>query len=328
MKISDNVRAVQVPDESPMHPDVTTIYLVGDKQALAIDSGEAIDHYRWMLRGYLAAVEKTEIAHVGITHHHGDHSGNLAWASEALDADVIVTKEAVPFLKGRLPKKRVERLDVTKPLRIEGGPTLQVIRAPGHSPDSLVYYIEDEGILFAGDTLLGRGTTTVTNLADYMRTLNMLLELPNLKVICPGHGPVINDPKPRIETYIKHRTTRELQILDAVEGKGAVTSWDIMMAVYPDVNPRLRRAAEGNVRSHLTKLTAEGRIKVYEGVPKSVRPPTKREVEHAKVRSNVIKQARQYEAEERRSRLRAQENPAGALWKDPPRFELVGAATE
>jgi len=328
VKISESVRAVQVPDESPMHPDVTTIYLVGGKQALAIDSGEAIDHYRWMLRGYLAAVEKTEISTVGITHHHGDHSGNLSWAAEALDADVIVTKEAVPFLKGRLPRKRVERLDPAKPLRIEGGPTLQVIRAPGHSPDSLVYYIEEEGILFAGDTLLGRGTTTVTNLADYMSTLQMLLALPNLRVICPGHGPIIHDPKPRIESYIQHRTARELQILEAIEGKGAMTSWDIMMAVYPDVNPRLRRAAEGNVRSHLAKLSAEGRVRVYEGIPSAVRPPTKREVEHAKVRAKVIKQARQYEAEERRARLRAQENPAGALWKEPPRFEMLGTAHE
>jgi len=48
---------VQVPDENPMHPVFTSIYLVGKGgggEALTIDSGEAADRYRWMLRGYLA----------------------------------------------------------------------------------------------------------------------------------------------------------------------------------------------------------------------------------------------------------------------------------
>ena len=55
MQVSPSVRAVQVPDDDPMHPQFTSIYIVGQDQVLTIDSGEALERYKWMLRGYLAA---------------------------------------------------------------------------------------------------------------------------------------------------------------------------------------------------------------------------------------------------------------------------------
>lgn len=328
MKVSESVRAVMVPDENPMHPDFTNIYIVGKTNVLTIDSGEAIDRYRWMLRGYLAATEQSEIAMAGITHYHSDHSGNLNWVPEALDADVVVSKKAVPFLKGRLPRKRVEYLDLKRPIDLEAGPRVQVLETPGHSPDSICYYVEEEGVLFSGDTMLGSSTTTVNHLGDYMKTLQFLLTLPNLKVICPGHGPLINDPRERIEGYIKHRTMREMQILDALERKGVATSWEIMLDLYPDIDKRLRRAAENNVISHLTKLQDEGRLNVHGGVPRKPRPLSPRAVEHAKARKNIVKQAKRYEEQDRRAEIRAQENPPTGEWKEPPRFELIGSPND
>ena len=67
MQISPSVRAAQVPDQNPMHPDYTSVYLVGPKggQSLTIDSGEAMERYQWFLRGYLAAVEKAEAVFIG-----------------------------------------------------------------------------------------------------------------------------------------------------------------------------------------------------------------------------------------------------------------------
>lgn len=322
MKVSESVRAVQVPDDNPMHPQFTCIYLVGKTNVLSIDSGEAIERYRWMLRGYLAATEKAEIAHAAITHHHADHSGNLKWAVEALDADIVVTKEAVPFLKGRLPRKRVERLVVEAPFKLEGGPSVQVLHTPGHSPDSLCYYIEEEGVLFSGDTLLGSSTTTVHNLKQYMETLERLLTLPNLQVICPGHGPLIQDPRERIRSYINHRNARERQIVDALARKGVTTSWDIMLELYPEIDKRLRSAADNNVRRHLEKLSEEGRITVFPGVPRRKRPPSEQAVEHARAEQALLRKARKLEDRQRRAEIRAQENPSLGEWREPPRFQL------
>lgn len=323
MQVSPSVRAVQVPDEDPMHPQFTSIYVVGKDQVLTIDSGEALERYKWMLRGYLAATEKAEIALAGITHHHSDHSGNLKWAREAFKAEIIAPKSALPLLKGKLPRTGVQTIAEGQVLDMGGGARLRVMLTPGHSVDSVCYYLEEEGVLFSGDTLLGFGTTTVHDLGDYRRSLSRLLELPNLKVICPGHGPLVHDPRERLQTYIDHRNLRERQILGVLQGGGAVSSWDIMLQLYPEIDKRLRRAADNNVRSHLRQLEEEGRLKVYAGKPR--RPSaakTVRQEEHAKHRRAVIKEADKFRDQERRRQRRAQENPPTNEWLEPPRYEL------
>jgi glyoxylase-like metal-dependent hydrolase (beta-lactamase superfamily II) len=326
MQISDSVRAVLVADENPMHPDFTGIYLVGKKgqQSLTIDSGEAIDRYQWFLRGYLAAVEKEEIAIATITHHHSDHSGNLKWAKEFLKADITIPSNGRALLKGRIPAK-VDTLKDGDAIDLDGGIRVQVLATPGHSVDSLCFYIEEEGVLFSGDTLLGSSTTTVGDLAAYRKSLKRLSELPNLKVMCPGHGKIINDPRERLQMYINHRDMREKQILGVLEGGGAISSWDIMLQLYPDIDKRLRRAADNNVRSHLKQLGDEGRIKVYEGTPRRAKPAAavQKDVEHARARDLAIKHGKKLEAENRRAENRAQENPPTSEWKEPPRYELV-----
>ncbi|MCA9830389.1 MAG: MBL fold metallo-hydrolase [Dehalococcoidia bacterium] len=322
MQVSPSVRAVMVPDDNPMHPDFTCIYTVGDGQVLTIDSGEAIDRYHWFIKGYLAATEKAEIALAGITHHHADHSGNLKWMQSELKAEIIAPKHGLPLLKGRLPRSGVRTFADGEVIELDGGVRVRVIFTPGHSTDSVVYYLEDEGVLFSGDTLLGSSTTTVHDLGDYRRSLQMLAELPNLKVICPGHGKLIWDPRERIQMYINHRNMREKQITDILGQGGALSSWDIMLQMYPDLDKRLRRAAENNVRAHLTQLEDEERVKVHAGKPR--RPSVakqRRQEEHARERQKVIKLAKKYETEQRRAELRAQENPASSEWIEPPRYE-------
>lgn len=329
MQISPNVRAVQVPDDDPMHPQSTNIYLVGRGQVLTVDSGEAMDRYRWMLRGYLAATEKADVAFAAITHHHNDHSGNLKWAREIFGAEIVIPPNARPLLKGRLPARGIRTVSDGQVFDLGGGARLHVLVTPGHSVDSVCYYLEEEGVLFTGDTMLGSTTTTVSDLGAYRRTLERLLALPNLRVICPGHGPLVHDPRERLRSYIDHRNMRERQILEALERHGPMTSWEIMLALYPGIDPRLRRAADGNVRTHLRQLEQEGRITVHPGIPKQERAQARRrreqrEREHA----DIIRRAQRIEAMRRRQQLRLQENPAAEQWKQPPRFEIAGHARD
>jgi endoribonuclease LACTB2 len=329
VQVSPSVRAVQVPDENPMHPMATSIYIVGRDQVLTIDSGEALERYQWMLRGYLAAVEKSEIALAGITHHHMDHSGNLKWIRELYKADVLVHDKGVPLLEDKLPDEGVQMLQEGKSIDLGGGTHVQVLSTPGHSIDSVCYYIEEEGVLFSGDTLLGFGTTTVWELGPYMETLRRLLTLPNLKVICPGHGPLVHDPRERLQQYIEHREMRERQIVEVLAEGGEHTSWDIMLRLYPDIDTRLRRAASNNVETHLKKLDAEGRLKVYDGVPKEQTAEEKQQSEeHARLNTEVKEKAKKIEEEERKAALAAQENPPTERWEVMPKFELVGKPGE
>jgi ribonuclease/clavin/mitogillin len=325
MKISESVRAAMVPDANPMHPDFTSIYLVGPegRQSLTIDSGEALERYQWFLKGYLAAVEQEEIGVAAITHHHSDHSGNLKWAKEELGAEIAIPKGGRRLLKGRIPRE-VDQLEDGQTLKLGKGVNVEVLATPGHSVDSLCYYIEDEGVLFTGDTLLGSSTTTVSNLGAYRHSLQRLLKLPNLRVICPGHGKIVRDPRKRLKSYVDHRNMREQQVLDALKGTVQLSSWDIMMQMYPDVDPRLRRAAEGNVRSHLDQLAAEGQITVYDGKPKRAKSAAKiaHEHEHVRQRDLVVKQAKKLEAQTSRAEINRQENPPSEQWSKPPLYEL------
>lgn len=333
MQISPSVRAVQVPDEDPMHPLFTSIYLVGKNgggEALTIDSGEAVDRYKWMLRGYLAATERSEIALAGITHFHLDHSGNLKWMREALKAEVVLADEARPYLakEDHLPDSGTRSIRDGDVITLDGGVRVQIIFTPGHSPDSLCYYIEEEGVLFTGDTLLGSSTTTVHDLAAYRASLQRLLALPKLDVICPGHGAVVNDPRERLQMYVNHRNERERQIVEALAGGGEQTSWEIMLKLYPEINTRLRRAADGNVQTHLRQLVAEGRVKQFEGVRKQPAQPSPEEVAEHERRETIKAEAKKIEDEERKAAIARQENPPDDEWLERPRYELVGTARE
>ena len=323
MHVSPSVRAVQVPDTSPMHPQFTTIYLVGRGQVLTVDSGEDAERYRWMLRGYLAATEKAEIGQSVVTHSHPDHSANLRWLHDEFDAQLHVPRATAPLLRDRLPADGVKLLDDGDEVSPGGGLRLRVIHTPGHSLDSVCFYLEDEGVLFTGDTVLGASTTTVNDVADYQATLQRLRALPNLRVICPGHGPIIDDPIDWLDYCLRHRQEREDLIVAALIEGGALTSWQITEKLYVDLDPRLLRLADANVRAHLRKLEKEGRLKVQPGTPRP-RPAASLAQMQAeeRERQEVIRKAEEYREQARRRALFFMEGLPPEDWEEPPRFEL------
>jgi len=81
--------------------------------------------------------------------------------------------------------------------------------------------------------MLGEGTAVFEDLHDYIKSLEKILAL-NPSVIYPGHGPVIRDPKERIEFYIQHRKQREEQILRALQEKQGLkmAPMDIVKIIY------------------------------------------------------------------------------------------------
>jgi glyoxylase-like metal-dependent hydrolase (beta-lactamase superfamily II) len=75
-----------------------------------------------------------------------------------------------------------------------GNHSLQVLKTPGHSPGSVVFYCAEESTAFTGDTLfrmsVGRTDFEGGSYTDLMSSLaNVLAKLPAETVILPGHGP-------------------------------------------------------------------------------------------------------------------------------------------
>jgi glyoxylase-like metal-dependent hydrolase (beta-lactamase superfamily II) len=139
-----------------------------------------------------------------------------------------------------------------------------LVATPGHSRDSvcLIY----DRVCFSGDTVLGEGSVFVPadggGLVAYLEGLERLLEL-DLEAICPGHGPVVWEPRERIAEYIEHRLERERKVVAALEA-GARTNDEILERAWADAPidsvPMLRAAAEATLEAHLDKLRGEGRL--------------------------------------------------------------------
>jgi glyoxylase-like metal-dependent hydrolase (beta-lactamase superfamily II) len=145
----------------------------------------------------------------------------------------------------------------------DGGP-FGVVATPGHSGDSVC--LIHGRVCFSGDTVLGEGSVFVPadggGLAAYLAALERLLAL-DLDAICPGHGPVVWDPRGRIAHYIQHRLERERKVLAALEA-GARTNDEILERAWDDAPidsvAMLRAAAAATLEAHLEKLRAEGRL--------------------------------------------------------------------
>ena len=150
-----------------------------------------------------------------------------------------------------------------------GGLTLRMVHSPGHTAGHLSPFLEQgpdssPSVLFAGDNVLGMGTTVVPppphgDMFDYIASLKKMQAL-NADVMCCGHGPVVLEPNRKLQELIDHRHEREEQILVLV-GEGRDTVKALVKAIYPELDKRIIGMATSQVMSHLSKLEREGRAK-------------------------------------------------------------------
>lgn len=245
-------RCVLAPNPSPMTLDGTNTWIVaepGSRSALVVDPGpDDEDHLRRVLG--LACAGDRRVAQIVLTHGHLDHSAGAARFAAMTGAPVAALDAAL-----RLGSEGLAPGD----LLTAAGCELRVVATPGHSADSLSLLLEADGALLTGDTVLGRGTTVIArdgSLADYLRTLDELRRLSDaagLRVLLPGHGPLLPDPAGVLDYYISHRRERLDQVRAAIAA-GARTPAEIVEAVYGDTDPAVRRAAEWSVRAQLDYL--------------------------------------------------------------------------
>jgi len=254
------LKTVVAGNPGPLTLDGTRTYLLGRDPCVVVDPGpDLADH----LDAVEVALGAAEIAAICITHHHADHAAGAAELAVRLGAPLAALSESAA-LAGLEPPEIPLSPGASFAF---GGGRLEVIPAPGHCPDHVCFHWPQAGALFTGDTVLGEGTSLIAppegDMAAYLSTLKRLARL-ELAVLCPGHGPLINEPREKIAEYIEHRLQREVQVLDALSA-GANTATEIRARVYPDLEPRLFGAAEGTVQAHLAKLVNEGRVRLREG---------------------------------------------------------------
>lgn len=277
----------------PYPPNVFLIVGAGGEAAL-VDAGFSDDESFAARRDALAALGPLDVRYLILTHHHYDHSSGARRLQELTGAAVVTHRLEAPLLRQaaseevpsdlEAPPEQREARERMRAFREEaarvepsvlaedgqrlevGGLTLRLVHTPGHTAGHLCVLLEDEGVLFAGDNVLGLGTTVVPppphgDMAQYVASLRKMQTL-DARLLLPGHGPPVKEPRRKLQELIDHRRQREEQILALVrEGRDTVKR--LVRAIYPELDRRLLGMAESQVRSHLAKLEAEGRVAVH-----------------------------------------------------------------
>lgn len=183
-------------------------YVVSDDtlDCVIIDCGAYYDDERKALTDYISS-QGLKPRHLLATHGHWDHNLGNDTIYKTYGLQVEAAKED-DFIITDIPRNFQSIIGA--PLRRQypavgrffspdetirfGHHSLQVLKTPGHSPGSVVFYCAEEHIAFTGDTLfrmsVGRTDFEGGSYEALMNSLaNVLAKLPSETVILPGHGP-------------------------------------------------------------------------------------------------------------------------------------------
>ena len=255
--LSPLVRRIVAPNPGPFTGPGTNTYLVGIDEVAVIDPGpDEAAH----IDAIIGASMRERVRWVLLTHTHPDHAPGTKRLVKETGAEVLA------FTKKPKDGDVIPDRVIGEGATIEGTEFgLEVLHTPGHAPNHLCFLLEEERLLFTGDTVLD-GMFSVINpsrggdMAVYVETLERLEKM-RLSRLCPGHGDVIDEPKARIREYIEHRRAREEQIYKLVKKQPAKIP-DLVAAIYTgdDLPPELIEAAAWQVQAHLVKLKKAGRV--------------------------------------------------------------------
>lgn len=183
-------------------------YVVSDetKECVIIDCGAYYEEERKAITQY---IDQTGLIPVRLisTHGHFDHNYGIDTIHEAYGLKVEVAAEdefLITDLPGQFKSVVGVSLDrkfppvgrffgVDEVIRF-GNHELKVLKTPGHTPGGVLFYCEQERIVFTGDTLfkmsIGRTDFERGSYDDLMRSLHeVVAKLPPETRVYSGHGP-------------------------------------------------------------------------------------------------------------------------------------------
>jgi glyoxylase-like metal-dependent hydrolase (beta-lactamase superfamily II) len=298
-----NIHRIEVPIPYPVK--WVNCYYIEDSIPTLIDTGLNLPEcFDSLLEGIKkAGGDIAGLARVVVTHGHSDHSGLTGKIQEISGATIFVhawdqaklsngneyvtartkalnnhlSRAGVPAdLAGEVVEKISGRFSSLVPPvaceRLFGGEIfgfddfeLRVIHTPGHSPGSVCLFIEEEELLFSGDTILEEviadPMSDIKSLIEHHASLNSVSNLQIQKVF-PGHGRVFSGHQRRIRRILdrqEKRSKRILGILDQMEDL-EITPFLIASKLFSPMTELDTFYYVSSVMAHLELLESEGKI--------------------------------------------------------------------
>jgi glyoxylase-like metal-dependent hydrolase (beta-lactamase superfamily II) len=137
-----------------------------------------------------------------------------------------------------------------------------VVHTPGHTVDHLCLWDPDSGTLLTGDHVLPSITPHVSgvrkadSLKSYLATLDLVAQLPDVKVGLPAHGHPFDNVRGRVEAIKEHHVERMELLRSAGLALGPATVVSLSHEVFP--KRHWGTMAESETFAHLEHLAHAG----------------------------------------------------------------------
>jgi cyclase len=199
-RIAENVYFFQ----SSLYAQVTAGVISGPDMAVVIDTLALPEETR-QLRTFIDRELRVPVRYIINTHYHADHSWGNSFFPEAqvishrATYELLKTRGATALETERKENPSLRDVKIVLPtftfnegeLTMQvGKKTLSIFPLPGHSADSIAVLIEEDRILFCGDTFMALPTLVDGDIDDMIASLKKISKM-GLENLVPGHGEIV-----------------------------------------------------------------------------------------------------------------------------------------
>jgi hydroxyacylglutathione hydrolase len=209
----------------------TTISIDAPEEAAIL---EALNRRGWTL------------SHIFTTHHHQDHvEANLA-LKEKFNCEIYGPYDEAVAIPG-LDRSAADGDEFEL-----AGRRVQIISTPGHTAGHICYYLPDDALLFAADTLfaMGCGRLFERPAADMWHSFQKLVALPEETRVYFGHEYTLSNARFAVTVDPENTTLKQrLSDVEALRNEGKFTI-PTTIGLEKKTNPYMR-VADPAIRAHL-----------------------------------------------------------------------------